>query len=154
MSPLNALERHVRPNDPKLRTVSALPLFEGLGSTHLRYLTRQLDEVAFAPGDVLMRQGSYDNALYLVVGGEVEVTGDSRHRRTVGAGEWFGECSMLRRGPAAATAVAKTAGRAMVMSRAQFRALKSCPSLLRRLRGGAGAGPAEPGGRAPELVAN
>jgi CRP-like cAMP-binding protein len=131
-----------RSGDAKLRLVSSLPLFDGVGSSHLRQLTSQLDEVEFAPAQVLMRQGSYDNALYLLVEGEVDVDDES-----LGAGRWFGESSMLSSGPAAVTAVARTAGRALVMSRSQFRALKSCPALVRRLIRGNG-------GPSRELVAN
>jgi CRP-like cAMP-binding protein len=137
-----------RSGDAKLRLVSSLPLFDGVGSSHLRQLTRQLDEVEFAPAQVLMRRGSYDHALYLLVEGEVDVDDESRQRHTLGAGRWFGECSMVSSSPAAATAVARTAGRALVMSRSQFRALKSCPALVRRLIGGSAAGPSR------ELVAN
>jgi CRP-like cAMP-binding protein len=154
LSPWKALGRHVQSGDAKLRLLSSLPLFEGVGSSHLRQLSSQLDEVEFARDQVLMRQGSYDRALYLLIEGEVDVDDESRQSQTLGAGRWFGERSMVSSGPAAVTAVAKTAGRALVMSRSQFRALKSCPALMRRLVGGAAGGRAEPAGSSAEFVAN
>lgn len=133
MSRWNELLLRFGRGDPKLLLVSSLPLFDGLRLSRLRELTCHLDEVGFTAGEVLMRSGAYQHTFYILIEGEVHVHDDRRGRYTLGRGQWFGEWSMLSRCPAAATAVAWTSGRALVMGHAQFRALKSHQRLLRRL---------------------
>jgi CRP/FNR family cyclic AMP-dependent transcriptional regulator len=120
-------------HDPKVRLLSSVPLFAGVRPSRLRQLARCLDEAAFAAGEVLMRQGRRHHSLYILLDGEVEVSDERRCSRTLGPGRWFGERAMLDRGPAAATAVARTPGRALVMGHDQFRSLKAHPELVRRL---------------------
>jgi CRP-like cAMP-binding protein len=124
--------------DPKLRLLSSLPLFDGLGRTQLRQLTPHLDEVELAPGDVLVERGTFQRALYLLVEGTVDVHREHEPAGTLGAGSWLGERGMLHRCPATESAVARTRGRALVVSRAQFRALKSHPLVVGKLTGAGG----------------
>lgn len=121
--------------DPKLLLVSSLPLFAGLRLSRLKELMCHLDEVGFTAGQVLMRSGACQHSLYVLIEGEVHLHDGRGTRHTLGRGRWFGEWSMLSRCPAAATAVAWTSGRALVMGHAQFRALKANQQLLRRLAG-------------------
>ena len=59
---------------------------------------------------------------------------DGRRRRTLNRGDFFGEISMLDRGPATATVVASAPSRLMVMSHAQFRdAVKGNDELLSKV---------------------
>jgi len=56
---------------------------------------------------------------------------DGSTRRTLKAGDFFGEISMLDRGLGTATVVTKTPARLMVMSHAQFRdAIKADDAIL------------------------
>ena len=120
--------------DPKLSLVGSLPLFHRVGRSRLRRLAGSLDEVCFSAGDALMRRGAPQHCFYVVVDGIVGIR-EAERSWTVGSGHWFGHEAMLWRGPAACTAVAQTDGRALVMSHAQFRALKSKPDLLSRPTG-------------------
>jgi CRP-like cAMP-binding protein len=90
-----------------------------------------MDETPAPAGTELTRQGSSGNTFYVLLDGEADVTIDGKHRRTLKPGDFFGEISMLDRGPATATVVAKTPVRLMVMSHAQFRdAVKANDDLL------------------------
>ena len=82
-------------------------------------------------GRTLIRQGSPSDSFYLLLDGEAEVEVDGKARPPLGPGRFFGEISMLDRGPATATVVTRTPVRLMVMSHAQFRdAIKANDQLL------------------------
>lgn len=74
------------------------------------------------PGEVLITEGSTDAGLFVLLAGEVEVTargreGAPQHLATLGAGEVFGEISVLGQTPATATVTARTAARALELPR-------------------------------------
>ncbi|MGF1552600.1 MAG: Crp/Fnr family transcriptional regulator [Paracoccaceae bacterium] len=70
------------------------------------------EEVRFTAGDVIFREGDPALDVFLVLGGEVDITlrAEGRHGMahvaSLGAGEVFGEMSIVDRGPRSATAVA------------------------------------------------
>jgi CRP-like cAMP-binding protein len=122
--------------DAKQRLLSSQPLFEGLPRSVVSRLAPHLDQVEFREGEVLMRRGRYQHSLLIVVEGAVDVECATGLTDTFGPGRWFGGRAMLTRCPATATAVARTGGQALVMSHAQFRALKSSAELVGRLATG------------------
>jgi len=97
----------------------------------LKFLAAQTDEVDVAAGRELIRQGVSSDSFFLVLDGEVEIDIEGTPRAVLRQGDFFGEISMLDRGPATATAVVRTPGRMMVMSHTQFRdAIKAKEGLL------------------------
>lgn len=108
-----------------------VPLFAGSTQEELDFLVGRCDEVDVKAGRTLITQGQSGDTFYVLLDGEVDVSVDGKHRATLGPGSFFGEISMLDRGPATATAVTKTPARLMVMSHAQFRdAIKGNDQLL------------------------
>jgi len=108
-------------SDPKADALGHVPLFEGLGRKEREFLAAQTDEVQVPAGRTLIRQGEPSDAFYLIIEGEAEVTQKGRMRPKLGPGSFFGEISMLDRGPATATVTATKPCRLAVMSHAQFR---------------------------------
>ena len=89
--------------DAKTRALAGVALFAHCGPRDLEFVASRADEV-----DV-----------------------DGQPRRTLRPGDFFGEISMLDRGPATATVVTTTPARLMVMSHSQFRdAIKGNDDLL------------------------
>jgi CRP-like cAMP-binding protein len=87
-------------------------------------------------GQTLIKQGSAGDTFYLLLEGEATVQVDGRDRPPLHPGSFFGEISMLDRGPATATVVTRTPARLMVMSHAQFRdAIKANDQLLLQVMG-------------------
>jgi CRP-like cAMP-binding protein len=118
-------------SDPKVKALKEVPLFAHASQKELEFLASRMDETPAPAGTELTRQGSLGNTFYVLLDGEADVTIDGKHRRTLKPGDFFGEISMLDRGPATATVVAKTPVRLMVMSHAQFRdAVKANDDLL------------------------
>jgi CRP/FNR family transcriptional regulator, cyclic AMP receptor protein len=78
----------------------------------------------------LVKQGHVGVGLFVILDGETKVVVGGRTRRRLGPGSFFGEISLLDRGPRTATVVAETPVRALSLSAWNFRAaLKEHPSL-------------------------
>jgi CRP-like cAMP-binding protein len=117
----------------RARALQSLPVFAGLSGKDRELLASNLDEVSYAPGATLIREGVTNHAFFILVEGEVEASVAGQPRRLMGPGDFFGEISMAHRIPATATVVAKTAVRAYVMSHAQFGAAQTAAPVLARL---------------------
>jgi CRP/FNR family transcriptional regulator, cyclic AMP receptor protein len=111
----------------QLKTV---PLFSGCSDRELGSLGRFLREVNFPAGREILRKGQTGTGLHVIVDGEAKVlVGDGTGRR-LGPGAFFGEISLLDRGPRTATVVAETPLRTLALSSWNFRAaLKEHPTM-------------------------
>jgi len=118
-------------SESKAEVLGRVPLFAGCSRKELEFLATRTDEVELKANHTLIKQGSPSDSFYVLLGGEATVNVDGTERPSLHAGDFFGEISMLDRGPATATVVTATPARAMVMSHAQFRdAIKGSDSLL------------------------
>jgi CRP-like cAMP-binding protein len=117
--------------DAKTRALAGVALFSHCGPRDLEFVASHADEVEVEAGRQLVRQGQPGDTFYVLLEGQAGVEVDGRQRTALGPGDFFGEISMLDRGPATATVVTSTPARLMVMSHAQFRdAIKGNDDLL------------------------
>lgn len=108
-----------------------MPLFARCSSKDLEFVASRTDEVDVPAGRELVHQGNPGDTFYVLLDGQADVEVDGKPRPTLEPGDFFGEISMLDRGPATATVVTRTPARLMVMSHAQFRdAVKGSDDLL------------------------
>jgi len=115
----------------KVKALRGVPLFAKLSKGELEHVAGNADEVDVKAGQKLTRQGRPGDSFYVILDGEAVVEIDGEPRRTLKAGDFFGEISMLDRGPATATVVTKTDSRLLVMSHSQFRdTIKGSDGLL------------------------
>jgi CRP-like cAMP-binding protein len=110
-----------------------LPLFAGLPKGDCELIARYMDELDFAAGSTLIREGQSNHTFFIVADGEAEVTVAGEPRRRIQRGDFFGEISMQHRIPATATVVATADLSVFVMSHEQFGALSTSPDVLARL---------------------
>src|SRR5438270_6804777 len=89
--------------DARTELLRRVPLFSGLKRDQLSFVATRVDEVDIPAGRVLVTQGEPNHALHIIIDGEAEVSVDQKQRRSLGAGDFFGEISMLDRRPATAT---------------------------------------------------
>ncbi len=98
------------PGPDVLEMLKEHDLFAGLAEDDLRRLVDMARPLHLEPGQVLMQEGTPGASLYLVLDGEFEVTKRSGqqdvHLAVRGAGEVFGEMSILDQSPRSATLVA------------------------------------------------
>jgi CRP-like cAMP-binding protein len=115
----------------KVKALSNVPLFAKLSKSELEHVAGNADEVDVKAGQKLTTQGKPGDSFYVILDGEAVVEIDGEPRRTLKAGDFFGEISMLDRGPATATVKTKNDAKMLVMSHSQFRdTIKSSDGLL------------------------
>jgi hypothetical protein len=92
------------------RAVQELALFAGLEAEQVNRLAGVCSLAAFAPGEVIFRQGQADQELHLVLQGEVAIAGGEGAAAigVVRKGECLGELSLLSGAVHSATATART----------------------------------------------
>jgi CRP-like cAMP-binding protein len=85
--------------ESQVETLSSARLFSGLPSAKLRLLACMSEQLAFKAGEFVFRTGDKADAVYLILKGEVEFLAGradgALHLITLGAGETFGEVSIL-----------------------------------------------------------
>jgi CRP-like cAMP-binding protein len=115
----------------KVKALSRVPLFAKLSGPELAHVASNADEVDVPAGKKLTTQGRPAESFYVLLDGEAVVEIDGEPRRTLKPGDFFGEISMLDRGPATATVKTKKDSKLLVMSHSQFRdTIKSSEGLL------------------------
>ena len=88
-----------------VHALGTLPLFAGVSERSLWKLVREATRADFAPGETIISAVEYGSHLYVILSGTVEVS--SRPvARTLSAGDYFGELSLIDGRPRLATAVA------------------------------------------------
>ena len=111
-----------------------IPLFSGLAQAELQFLADQMDEVSIPAGTVLITEGRGNHVLFVILDGVVDVSVGGRHRRTLAPHDFFGEISMMELDPATATVTSRTPVRALVVSHAQFSAVKAHETVMLQLK--------------------
>ncbi|HWP04267.1 MAG TPA: cyclic nucleotide-binding domain-containing protein [Polyangiaceae bacterium] len=91
-------------------------LFGALSDDALAFLAGMLTVVEPQVGETIFREGDEANTMYVVLGGEMEVTKKSRAAvdarvAVLGPGDWFGEMSIVDIQPRSATVRALAPGR-------------------------------------------
>ena len=120
--------------DAKTEALGKVPLFAHCTRRDLEFVASRADEVEAPAGRELVRQGRPGDTFYVLLDGEADVEVDGKRRPSLKPGDFFGEISMLDRGPATATVVTTTPVRLMVMSHSQFRdAIKGSDDLLHQV---------------------
>jgi uncharacterized membrane protein len=114
------------PADTQL--LAAVPLFEKFNDEERELLAAQLDEVEFAPGQMIFRRSEEGGAIFIVASGEVEIfiedsTGSRVVFETVKTGQFFGELSLLDGESRSASAQALIATRALRVDRGDLEQL-------------------------------
>ena len=118
-------------SDAKIDALSKVPLFARCSQKELEFLVTRTDEVDVPAGRTLITQGRAGDSCYLLLDGQATAQVDGRDRPALEPGSFFGEISMLDRGPATATVVTSAPSKLMVMSHAQFRdAIRANDQLL------------------------
>ncbi len=119
------------------RALAATPLFAGLSAVDLARLVPELNELQFAPGDTVFRQGDAGDGLYLIRQGSVGVSvGSGEQQRIVAvldAPAYFGEMALLSEAPRSATIFALRSLNLWRLPRDRFdRLIERQPVTLRR----------------------
>src|ERR1700675_1832874 len=101
--------------DEHLDVLSKVRLFSRLSARQLRKIAAATTEDHYDEGNVILREGAHGQTMFVVVEGtaRVEHNGRIMGRRSVGS--FFGEISMIDNRPRAATVIAETPVRCLVL---------------------------------------
>jgi uncharacterized membrane protein len=102
--------------------LASVPLFALLDQHEREVLAERVNPVAFAEGQTIFKVGDPGASMYVITSGDVLLsvktkTGEEMFLENPKAGDFFGEISLLDEGPRTATAIAKTAVRALEVDR-------------------------------------
>ncbi|MGH2449231.1 MAG: cyclic nucleotide-binding domain-containing protein [Chloroflexota bacterium] len=116
------------------QTLQHVTLFKNLTPKLLKSLARWAATRTFQPGQEIVKQGQQGVGLYCIQSGQVKVTqqtsSGSREIRTMGAGQCFGELSLLDDAPRTATITALETTTTVSLDKMHFLAeLKTYPEI-------------------------
>lgn len=114
--------------------LAEVPLFSAASRKDLQKIARASDEVEVKAGRVLVDQGRPGHEFFLILEGTASVRRNNRKVAELGPGQYFGELSLLDRGPRTATVVADTDMRVLVLGQREFLGvLDDVPGLAYKL---------------------
>ncbi len=100
-----------------------VPLFAGLDDKQLATLSRNFTDRTFSAGQQVTAEGSGGVGFFVIESGEATVSVGGEERRTLGAGDHFGEIALIDEGARSATITAETDLRCYGLTPWQFRPL-------------------------------
>jgi len=124
------MARRGRVDKELVERLKTVPLFSGCSTRELGSLSQFLRVVEFPAGREIVKEGATGTGLHVLMDGQTKVVVRNRTRLRLGPGDFFGEISLLDRGPRTATVVAETPVRTLSLSSWNFRAaLKEHPTM-------------------------
>src|ERR1051326_2023329 len=103
-----------------LDMLACVDLFEGLSRKELREIEKYAREVKFPAGSTIVTQGETGVGFHMILTGRAKILVNGRVRDSIGAGKFFGELSLIDRGPRTATVKADTAVTTLSIASWQF----------------------------------
>lgn len=76
-------------------SIAGFGLFADLTAPQLEGIAHTFDEIAFAEGERILRQGLSGSGFHVILDGEAAVVVDGTERARLGRGDFFGEVSIL-----------------------------------------------------------
>ena len=120
--------------DAKLDHLARVPLFSALSKKELQTLGRASDELTVDKGKVLCEEGKPGHEFFLILDGEAAVKKGKRTIAKLKKGQYFGELSLLDRGPRSATVVADSSMELLILGQREFSGiLDQLPGVSRKL---------------------
>ena len=99
------------------------PLFGSCSRRELIQVARASDEVDFAAGRALIKEGSVGREFFVLIEGSVDVRRKGRKIDELGPGDYFGEVALITDRPRNATVTTTSPVRALVLTKQSFRQL-------------------------------
>jgi CRP-like cAMP-binding protein len=100
-----------------------VPIFQGLDRRELERIAASMKPRTFRAGDTVTSEGQGGVGFFVIEDGKAKVTVGGENRRTLGAGDYFGEVALLTDRPRTATITAETDLRCYGMTSWDFKPL-------------------------------
>ena len=109
--------------DQKTELIRKVPLFSRCSRAELKEIAKLADEIDLRQGKEMTREGAPGREFFVLLEGTADVRKKGRKINTLGAGDFFGEISLVSRQPRTATVTATSPVRALVVTDYSFRHL-------------------------------
>src|SRR5438034_1288627 len=106
--------------DQRVSKLKAVPLFAHCTTKQLQFIITQVEDMDFAAGRVLCREGQSGADFFVLLSGGADVTKKGRKIAKMTAGDFFGEIALVDRGPRTATVTTTEPSRCLVLGPRQF----------------------------------
>src|SRR5205085_7730334 len=103
--------------------IAISPLFKDFDTAHRRRLVEKFRLRQVASGEILIKEGTPSDGLYVVLQGAVEVAAKQIPLAKLREGDIFGEMSLLKRQPATATVVSSGSSIVLRLAKEHFQEL-------------------------------
>lgn len=114
--------------------LSRVPIFENLLPDQVASILAVAQEHTYAPGQIIVTQGTPGQAFYLITSGRVAIERAGQALGAFGQGDFFGEMSLLDSAPRSATIRAIDETHCLMLSSWDFKSLlERVPSIAIRL---------------------
>lgn len=114
--------------------LARVPIFESCLPEQIASILAVAQEHAYAPGQIIVTQGTPGQAFYLITSGRVAIERDSLALGAFGPGDFFGEMSLLDSAPRSATIRAVEETHCLMLSSWDFKSLlEQHPAIAIRL---------------------
>ena len=117
-----------------LPVLSEIAIFGGFQEHELHGILKYLEESVFKEGEAVFQRGDDPTHIYIVKKGEIDLLIDAQEvrvkKKTLVAGDCFGEASLMAMHPHTATAIAVEESEVMVLSRQALMQLQKQDSKL------------------------
>ncbi|MFN2543516.1 MAG: cyclic nucleotide-binding domain-containing protein [Actinomycetota bacterium] len=100
-----------------------VPLFSGCTKHELDAIALATKEIHHREGHVIAREGDTGLGFFLITDGTADVSIGGKSRATLATGDFFGEISLLDRGPRTATVTASSSVTMLALTAWVFRGL-------------------------------
>ena len=107
----------------KVNLIKSAPLFSECSRKHLNEIAEIADEIDLREGKELTKEGRPGREFFVLIDGTADVKRGNRRINQMGAGDFFGEISLITQRPRTATVVATSPVRALVITDRSFRQL-------------------------------
>ena len=109
--------------DQKTELIRQVPLFSRCSRAELKEIAKLADEIDLRQGKEMTQEGAPGREFFVLLEGTADVRKKGRKINTLGAGDFFGEISLVSRQPRTATVTATSPVRALVVTDYSFRHL-------------------------------
>lgn len=102
------------------RALAKAPLFAGLSKRHRRRIARESGVATYDQGATVVKEGAAGSVFYVVLDGKAKVIRKGRILARLSKGDFFGEMSLLDRGPRTASVITESPAAFLTLSARAF----------------------------------
>ena len=100
--------------------INQVPLFSELSRNEIKSLKMLMTEIGISSGRTVVREGDVGREFMIILSGTASVSKQGNKFATLGPGDFFGELSLLGKGPRSATVTAETDLQLKALNRGEF----------------------------------